>query len=485
MRKTRDIQKAKPKLGYKIFVRYIRLLHDQLYYRKVYTVDSENIPADAPLVVVSNHQNSMCDPLALLLSIYANKKRKVRVITRGGIFQKPLANRFLRWLGLLPAYRLSVDGDASFCHNKETFDEVENELLNDGTIIIFPEGMHQDKHWLGEFSSGYLKMAFEAAEASNFEKEIFILPACNHYSNYFNARENMLIKFGEPISIKPFYELYKTKPRTAQRQVNAIVRNRVANLMLNIEDLENYEAIEFLRKTYGVRYAKNNGAVPEDLSEKLLSDQALISQISRIKEHDPDAMKEIFDKTLELKRAEKTLHVKDKDFDRKSPAWTHLFKNAFFLLFFPLFCFSVVANALILGVPKIFTRKIKDKMFKSAVKFLISVVTVPITCFLVFVAVRHLTHSLFFSLMGMIFIPSLSIFAIYYRKGFMAWSHQMQFLRLKRRGKLDHLFALRSEIYDALDNLLAVDAQSRIFISEEAGDGLEYEQTAIPVLNRI
>ena len=73
---------------------------------------------------------------------------------------------------------------------------------------------------------------------------------------------------GEPVSLMPYYELYKMKPRTTMREVNHRVRDEVAGLMLNITDLENYEAIDYLRGSYGVKFAKERGLRPGVLPEK-------------------------------------------------------------------------------------------------------------------------------------------------------------------------------------------------------------------------
>ncbi|MDR0367881.1 MAG: 1-acyl-sn-glycerol-3-phosphate acyltransferase, partial [Bacteroidales bacterium] len=107
MTKSRKLHNLKPGFGYRLFKRYARFFHDHIYYRKVYSVYPENIPQHCPLMIVSNHQNSLCDPLGLLLSIRSRKERKHKVIARGDVFQNKIADKILRWMGLLPAYRLS------------------------------------------------------------------------------------------------------------------------------------------------------------------------------------------------------------------------------------------------------------------------------------------------------------------------------------------------------------------------------------------
>ena len=129
---------------------------------------------------------------------------------------------------------MSHEGIDSYSNNKKTFDIASDELGKGRTVLMYPEAGHQDKRWLGNFSMAYIILAFEAAEKSNFEKEIYILPSCNHYSNYFHIQADMLVKYGKPIAISPYYEKFKEKPRTVQRELNRIVIDEITSLMLNI-----------------------------------------------------------------------------------------------------------------------------------------------------------------------------------------------------------------------------------------------------------
>lgn len=442
-------------LGFRFIKSYVRFFHDKLYYRKVHTINAENIPENCPLMIVSNHQNCMCDPLAILMSMHTRQERKTKIIARANIFQNSFANRALRYLGLIPVFRLERDGADNLVHNEETFKEVEDELLNDGTVIIFPEGKHQNKRWLGKFSYGYLHILFKAAEKSNFEKEMFILPSCNHYSNYFGIQEDILVKYGTPISLAPYYELYKTKPRTAQRKVNALVREQVKELMLNIEDIENYESIDYLRETYGVEYTVKNGLNPNNLHEKLISDKQLCTKLYELKLEKNDEIQSIYKNSDALQKTVNRLKITDSNFDNKSSNMKILMEGLLFLLFLPLYIISLVPNVLIMYPPKVINSKIEDKMMHNTIMLIVSLVfSIPVLYILIFVLVWLIRDSFITALIYLICLPFLGIFAWNYNKSWKIWKKQIRFNKLSKSGKLDDIISLRNHIHKSLDNLL-------------------------------
>ena len=359
----------KPGVIYRLFKAYLRFWHDKIYYKKTYQVNAEAVPKDGtPLLIVSNHQNCLNDPLGL---VFAFRDRKPHVITRADVFMvSPVANKFLRSIGLLPAFRLDYEGEGALSKNAETFRESEQALIDGKTVIMYPEAGHQDKRWLGNFSFGYTKMAFEAAELGGFEKEVFILPACNHYSHYFGMRNRMLVKYGTPISLKPWYELYKTKPRTAQREVNKLVREQISGLMLDIRDLDNYASIDFIRNTYGDMYAHKHDVNPNDLPERLLTDKQLVASFEKAKITDEKGINEIYALADELRKEIKNLGITDRHLRQEvTPAVLGL-KLLSLLILLPLWVFSWWPSLLVYGIPMaIFKAKMKDPMFEGTLLY--------------------------------------------------------------------------------------------------------------------
>ncbi len=257
-------------------------MNEHLMYRHVYYLHREHIPAlGEPCMIVSNHQNCANDPLNLLLGL--ENESHPYVIARGNVFSlHPLITKFFLWLGMLPAFRLEFEGTDNFAKNDETIRISGGKMLEGHRLIMYPEGGHQDKRFLGEFSFGYTRLAFQAAEKDGFQHDIQILPSAHHYSDYFEVQADVMITFGTPISLAPYYEFYKTKPRTAQREVNALVRAQIESMMLDIRDLDHYTAIDWLRTSaLGDDFCRSQGANPDYLPDKLKTDKLLVERLAQ------------------------------------------------------------------------------------------------------------------------------------------------------------------------------------------------------------
>jgi 1-acyl-sn-glycerol-3-phosphate acyltransferase len=447
--------KGKSRQGfiYRVFRAYLRFVHDTFFYRKSYRVNMENIPPDGtPMLIASNHQNCLCDPVGVVVAF---KDRKPGALARADVFAThPLVNKILRKMGLLPAYRLTFDGEESLGKNKEVFNVSGKELVNGRSILIYPEGAHQDKHWLGDFSFGYTKMAFEAAELDDFQTEIFILPCCNHYSDYFDIQKDILLKFGTPVSLKPFYELYKTKPRTAQRQVNALVREQMEGMMLNITDLDNYEAIDFLRNTYGRKYALKHGFRADHLPDKLMSDKAFFKSLEEVKTENEDVVQQVYNDTLRYKNELKKLNVVDRNFDH-APGWGAIIASVVVMIaLLPVWLFSLWPNIIIYKVPDLVLRRVKDKMFYNSFLYGISVlITMPLLYTLSFV-LAWVYVNFCVAIVYALALPYLGLFAWYYKQYAVRIMQNMRFRRLKGTEKFRNLKELREVINERLNNIL-------------------------------
>ena len=420
--------------GYKLTKAYFRFAAYGIYYRAYHCLGRDNIPQPGtPVLVAMNHQNAFCDALGVLMS---KDDRKWHFIARADAFDiHPLFGKFITWAGVLPAYRLQYQGEEALANNDETFRLSEEGLLKGNSILIFPEAGHQDKHWLGTFSYGYTRMAFQAAEKGNFEKEIFILPAANHYSEYTGMRQSMLIRFGTPVSIKPYYELYKTKPRTAQREVNKLVRSQIESMMLDIRDLDHYADIDFLRGCL------HNADAP--LPEQLEADKALVKRLQALQETNPSAYQEAMDNVKTYRLGLAAAGLEDRQI-KENPNWFLTLLQALVLLALsPLALLALWPSVPAWYIPKHFSDKTGDIMLQSSIVLAANtLLLMPLFCVITFVVTTILAGweiGLFYAVL----MPFLCIFEHHYLNLFRTVRQAFRFLTGNSK---ENLAALRSKI---------------------------------------
>lgn len=438
----------------KAFRTYLQYVNSGMYFRKEHVIGIENVPANGtPVVLVSNHQNCLNDPLCVCLKL---TDRRMNFLARANVFKNPVFNKALRAMGLLPAYRMGYEGYKEVLRNQETIDDACQALADGETVMLYPEAGHQDKRWLGIFKLGYLRIAFAAAEKMEFKEDVMVLPSCNHYSNYFHARTDMMIKFGKPISLKPYYERYQEAPRETMMEINKIVRAAIQEMMLHVDDLEHYDQIDFLRENeYGKIYAKRNGFKFNYLPSKLLSDQKFVDEIQKATKERPEEMEEIFKDTAYLADELKRLNIRDWLFTKKSGVGAAALRGLGLLILLPLFIVSIIPTFLLFLIPKIFLKKlIKDQMFVSTFNVAVSaLITVPI-CLIVPIVLLWVYLGFWWALGYLLAFPLMFILAWNYMRMFMKFIGACNFVRRKNRAKVKELKKLRKSIFKRLDDIL-------------------------------
>ena len=438
----------------KAFRIYLQYVNSGLYFRKEHIIGLENVPADGtPTVVVSNHQNCLNDPLCVCLKL---TDRRMNFIARANVFKNPIFNKALRAMGLLPAYRMSHEGFSAINKNRETMDDAGKALTDGETLMLYPEADHQDKRWLGKFKLGYLRIAFEAAEKMNFEQDVMVLPSCNHYSNYFHARTDMLIKFDRPISLKPYYERYKESPREVMMEVNQIVRSRIQDMMLHVDDLVHYDEIDFLRETgYGAKYAREHGFKARYLPSRLISDQQFVDAVQSATAQQPEAMEQIYSDTKRYGQGLKEIGIRDWLFVHDPGVEAPILRGLGLIIMLPLYILSIICTGLMFLIPKIFiSRLIKDNMFISSFNIGVSAfISVPI-CLILPIVLLWVFLGGWWALGYFVAFPLMFILAWNYMRLFLKFVGSCRFVARGNRSKVAALRKLRTSIYERLDQIL-------------------------------
>ncbi|MCH7413887.1 1-acyl-sn-glycerol-3-phosphate acyltransferase [Belliella sp. R4-6] len=170
-----------------------------IYYKNIYVEGKNNIPKGKAILMVSNHQNALIDPL--LLATHAGLKPYF--LTRASVFGSPFVAKLLDYIQMFPIYRVR-DGVKNMEKNQITFDKSVNVLLKKGTMLIFGEGSHSTLRNLRSLKKGFSRIAFQALEKDD-ALDLVILPVAINYSNHNHSGSNVRISFGEVIDPKEYF----------------------------------------------------------------------------------------------------------------------------------------------------------------------------------------------------------------------------------------------------------------------------------------
>ncbi|MEG2336838.1 MAG: 1-acyl-sn-glycerol-3-phosphate acyltransferase [Bacteroidales bacterium] len=354
-----------------------------VYYKRLYVKGLENIPLDGrPMIIVSNHQNGLMDALSILASL-PFKLHSV-FLARADIFKKEKIAKILRWMRIMPVFR-QRDGLENLDENAAIFNKAAQLVIEGYPVCLFPEAQHQEGHFLGSIKKGFARIAFDAAEKNNFPSNMVILPVGNHYEDYFAMHKDVLMNYGEPIALAPYYDLYRENPPLARQHLAMDVKAKFVKLMLDIDIPAHYETIDFLREAFRPEMGEKLHLDSNYFPHTLPIDQALVSQIHTLEK---DQLETTFFELADTYKNDLTkLKIKDRDI-RCEPIVKDLVKSGMiYLLTLPISLYGAIFSYFPLKKLKELASKKVESMhnkmlFASFFFVLTSIVFFPILFFI-------------------------------------------------------------------------------------------------------
>lgn len=369
------------RIGYRLFKHYVRFFCDYVLFRKRYILGKENIPKMGEMFVMpANHQNTAIDPILMILA--QDNRSHPYVMAMGGVFTwHSLINKFWNWLGMLPAFRMDFEGvEEAVSRTKYVIDFAAGKMVEEGNpVFLFPETNHHEEHWMRVWVPGYLEIAFTAAKKSNFERDVKIVPMAHHYSSYYGIQGSYMLHFGEPISLMPYYERYKEKPRTTMRELNEPIREKVKSMMLYTDDLEHHDLYDFIRTSkVGEEHAVELGKDPDVLPERLESDQHLWAKLEKGVAAYPEIADELTETMKDIQTVEKKMLLREHAGEQKPQ---NCIKLALSILaqiaLLPLWVFSLFPSGIMYFIPPMFMPGKEDsyyRVYTQAMQLILSIV---------------------------------------------------------------------------------------------------------------
>ncbi|MDQ3108566.1 MAG: 1-acyl-sn-glycerol-3-phosphate acyltransferase [Bacteroidota bacterium] len=347
-----------------VFYRYlwvvfnIFLAYFYRYSRKNQTTGMENVPNDRPVLLCSNHANAFMDALMLGCTV----GRRTWFLARSDVFRKKMLANFLSFVGIIPIYRL-LEGAENLSKNDETFEKCTAMLEENKAIMIFSEGLCIQERRLRKLKKGTARIAFSSEEKNDFKLNLAIVPVGMNYSaTPWKFRKGLHIRFGKPIAVKDYEELYRKDKARAINLFTKELEERMAAELIIIDNKDNDALVTQLEEMFIPEWAGREGINPHNQKRTHRFTQQITHFLKEEEKENPGRIKSLREKAAEYFAKIKSLNVREWVVRKKEAGkvtWAGVIFNYFiFLLFSPAWLFGVITNYIPYKIPSVIADKI-------------------------------------------------------------------------------------------------------------------------------
>ncbi len=281
-----DYRYARQSTGwfYLFFTPFIHVVY-RLLFRKIYLHNRAGVKVNTPVIIAANHPTAFIDPI-FFTSFF---DPPVYNMTRGDIFQKPLARKFLMSCNMFPVFRLR-DGFQGRDRNDEVFEFCQEKLQRRVTVNIFVEGEHHlDKRVLTA-KKGIARIAFGTYERHR-QEDLQIIPTGCNYVNGMVTRDEAKIIVGEPLFVKDYWPAYEQNPAVAVNKLCRDIEQRLKLICYHIEDPADDSLVEQLLTLWRTDHPAVHLPVVEHEAPRFFGEKALVDRVNAMPALEKEAIR--------------------------------------------------------------------------------------------------------------------------------------------------------------------------------------------------
>ena len=281
------------------------------YFRRIERFHAERVPNTGPILLTSNHPNSVTDPFI----IGAALPRKVNFMATVQLFRFAPLKWLLTRCGVIPVNRLK-DDPKGMRSVMDTFEAVYRVLERGEAVAIFPEGITHDDPQLKEVKTGAARMALELEHRHGGKLGLQIVPVGLTFSAKELYRSEALANFGEPICAADFLTDYETHRKECIRKLSAEIEARIQALILHIPDLEQARVITAVKRPYFDRLQVGDQVVENSVTpraDELMLTQRISAAVQQIYRTTPEVVQGFAARLHRYESSLARLHISDEE----------------------------------------------------------------------------------------------------------------------------------------------------------------------------
>ncbi len=236
----------------------------RIYFGRIEVTGRDRIPFSGPVVVVSNHPNSVVD--AFLLGTQLTRRR-INFIAKDSIPGLPIVGALLRKCGVIGvARRIDYPGEIkqTLGRNLKAIDTCTPHLERGEIVTIFGEGVSTDSRKLGIIKKGAVRIGYNAEQLNDFRLGVTFVPVGINYSDKVKFRSSVLIEVGVPFRLT---DVAANPRENMPRVLHEGTRKLQESIERAIVNLEHEELGPLLDRTAGILLAR--GAIGDARQEPL------------------------------------------------------------------------------------------------------------------------------------------------------------------------------------------------------------------------
>lgn len=327
----------------------------KLFYRRVIVKNKKYLPESGPVIFAANHPNTMMDPL--LIGFVCS--RNLHFLAKSTLFGRPLVNAILNMLKIVPVYRRQ-DNPADMHKNVATFDQCFRILDQGKCILIFPEGISLVDRILSPIKTGAARIGFGAAARAEFQSAISIIPVGINYSDVIRFRSDVYIRFGQPINLADYADLYRSDEVEAIHQVTNLIETALNKLTISLKENDLITMVESLESIYKNELIIDQGYEIRDKNDEFSVTKGLINAVEWFHEHQPERVENLKKLLTDYLNNLKRLNLNDEFLSpvaREKNLWQRTLAFVYLVIGFPIYLYGLINNYLPYQVPRWYTNK--------------------------------------------------------------------------------------------------------------------------------
>lgn len=371
----------------------------RVYYPFTRVLHAERLAFDYPALLVSNHPNTLLDPLVTA----ARTKKQVFFLANAGLFQSKFTNWFFNTFYCIPIRRQKDSGPINVS-NDESFTRCFEHLEKGGVIYIAPEGGSELDRRLRPIKSGTARIALGAEARNDFQLDLHIVAVGLNYERPADCGSRMVIDVAEPIRIADWAEIYHQDPATAVRRLTQALEQRLRDHLVHTRGPEQEAVLNRLERSL-----QHHAPLPTAAHYERT--RQLLSGLGRLQDERPTDYEQLAARTLAYRDAlSAAAPITDRGLARREQSLL----TPYTLIGFPIFLYGWLNHLAAFYLPQLLEKQLQlYPGYASSVKMVAGLVTFPLFYWLQFQLVDEFLPDLW----AWIYLLTLPLF------GYLAWRY--------------------------------------------------------------